>query len=49
MGLQETNTEVYIYVVKNLIERSEIEFKGLGVHTRKYGDFNPCETEQSRA
>ena len=32
IGLAETNTAVYIYIYVdyNLIERSEIEFKGLG-------------------
>jgi hypothetical protein len=30
IGFEETNTAVYIYVVENLIERSEIELKGLG-------------------
>jgi hypothetical protein len=32
IGLEETNTAVYINVVYNLIERSKIELKGLGVH-----------------
>ena len=32
IGLEETNTAVYKYVYLNLIERSEIEFKGLEVH-----------------
>jgi hypothetical protein len=30
--LQETNTAVYINVVENLPERTEIDLKGLGVH-----------------
>jgi hypothetical protein len=30
IGLEETNTAVYIYVVLSLIERLEINLKGLG-------------------
>ena len=30
IGLEEANTAVYLYVVKNLLGHSEIEFKGLG-------------------
>ena len=32
IGLEETNTAVYTYVVLSLLERSEIELKWLGVH-----------------
>jgi hypothetical protein len=32
IGLEETNTAVYINVVLTLIEHSKIEFKGLGEH-----------------
>ena len=47
MGLEETNTAVYIYVVLNLIERSEFDFKRLGVH--ETWDFEAFLDKCSRA
>jgi hypothetical protein len=42
--LEETNTAVYTYVVLNLIERSGIEFKGLGGARNMWfrGFFDEC-------
>ena len=40
IGLEETNTAVYTYVVLSLKERSEIDVKGLWVHKKcEFEDF----------